>query len=69
MSRSMTVRLSEEQQADLAAVARVDGTSIADAVRTAVDEHIAARRKDRAFRERLQHIIDRDKELLERLAQ
>lgn len=69
MTKPMTVRLSEDQQADLAAVARVDGTSIADAVRTAVDEHIAARRTDLAFRQRLERIIDRDKELLERLAQ
>lgn len=65
----MTVRLSDDQQADLAAVARVDGTSIAFAVCTAVDDHISARRKDLAFRQRLEYIIDRDKELLERLAQ
>ena len=68
MTKPMTVRLTEDQQTDLAAVARVDGTSIADAVRTAIDEHIAVRRKDAAFRQRLEHIVDRDKELLERLA-
>ena len=64
----MTVRLSEEQQADLAAVARADGTSVADAVRAAIDDHIAARRKDKAFQQRLAKIIERDRELLERLA-
>ncbi len=64
----MTVRLSEQQQAELAAVARADGTSVAAAVRAAIDEHIAARRKDQGFQERLARIIDRDRELLERLS-
>jgi len=68
MTKPMTLRLTDDQQAELAAVARVDGTSIADAVRCAIDEHIAARRKDTAFRQRLENIIDRDQELLDRLA-
>jgi hypothetical protein len=68
MSKPMTVRLTEEQQAELAAVARADGTSVAEAVRTAIEDHIAARRKNKSFQERLAKIIERDRELLERLA-
>ena len=68
MSKPMTVRLTEEQQAELAAVARADGTSVAEAVRTAIEAHIAARRKNKSFQERLAKIIERDRELLERLA-
>jgi hypothetical protein len=64
----MTVRLTDEQQADLAAVARADGTSIAETIRTAIEDHIAARRKDKSFQRRLATIIERDRELLERLA-
>jgi hypothetical protein len=64
----MTLRLTEEQHEALAAVARADGTSIADAVRTAIDEHIAARRGDAAFQQRLGVIVERDRDLLERLA-
>ncbi len=64
----MTVRLSDEQRADLAAVARADGTSVADTVRAAIDEHIAARRGDSEFQKRLAAIIERDRELLDRLA-
>jgi hypothetical protein len=60
------VRLSEEQQAELAAVARADGVSVAEAIRAAIQEHIAARRRDTRFQQRLAKIIDR--ELLERLA-
>jgi predicted transcriptional regulator len=68
MSKPMTVRLTDEQQADLSAVARADGTSVAETIRTAIEDHIAARRKDKAFQQRLARIIDRDRELLERLA-
>jgi hypothetical protein len=68
MSKPMTVRLTDEQQAELAAVARADGTSVAETIRTAIEEHIAARRKDNRFQQRLAKIIERDRELLERLA-
>lgn len=68
MSKPTTVRLTDEQQEDLAAVARADGTSVAETIRAAIEDHIAARRKDKAFQQRLAKIIDRDRELLERLA-
>lgn len=68
MTKPTTIRLTEEQQAELAAVARADGTSIAEAVRTAIEEHIRARRKDKAFQQRLTRIVERDRELLDRLA-
>lgn len=68
MTKPTTVRLTDEQQEDLAAVARADGTSVAETIRTAIEDHIAARRKDKAFQQRLAKIIDRDRELLERLA-
>jgi hypothetical protein len=45
--------MSEEQDAALVAVARADGVSIAEAVRDAIDEHIASRREDRELQERL----------------
>jgi predicted DNA-binding protein len=64
----MTVRLTDEQQADLAAVARADGTSVAETIRSAIEEHITTRREDSAFQKRLAGIIERDRELLERLA-
>ena len=68
MTKPTTVRLTDEQQEALAAVARADGTSVAETIRTAIEDHIAARRKDKAFQQRLAKIIDRDRELLERLA-
>lgn len=68
MTKPTTVRLTDEQQEDLAAVARADGTSVAETIRRAIEDHIVARRKDKAFQQRLAKIIDRDRELLERLA-
>ena len=64
----MTLRLSSEQADELEAVARAEGMSVADAVRTAIAEHIERKRKDEAFRERLRAVMERDREILERLS-
>jgi hypothetical protein len=64
----MTVRLPREQARELTKVAEVDGMTVADAIRTAIDEHIEARRKDDAFMERLKRSIEENRDILERLA-
>jgi hypothetical protein len=66
--KNMTLRLSVEQADELEAVARAEGISVSDAVREAIAEHIARKRKDKAFRERLRAVVERDREILERLA-
>lgn len=66
--KPMTVRLSREQARQLEKVAEVDGTTVADAIRAAIDEHIEARRKDDAFMERLRRSIEDNRDILERLA-
>ena len=68
MPKNMTLRLSDEQAAELEAIARVENVPIAEEVRRAIGEHIASRRKDRAFRARLRASIDRNQEILKRLA-
>jgi hypothetical protein len=45
----------------------VEGISVSDAVREAINEHIDHKRKDNAFRERLRVVMERDREILERL--
>jgi len=67
-TKAMTVRLQKEQARDLAKVAEVDGMTVADAIRTAIDEHIEARRQDDAFMERLRRSIEENRDILERLA-
>lgn len=64
----MTLRLSAEQADELEAVARAEGITVSDAVRDAISEHIERKRNDTAFRERLRAVMERDREILERLA-
>jgi post-segregation antitoxin (ccd killing protein) len=66
--KNMTLRLPVEQADELEAVARAEGISVSDAVREAIAEHIERKRKDKAFRERLRTVMERDREILERLA-
>lgn len=66
--KNMTLRLSEEQAEELEAVARAEGISVSDAVRVAIAEHIDRKRNDKVFRERLRTVMERDREILERLA-
>jgi hypothetical protein len=65
----MTVRLDEDQAAALDAVARADEMHVSEAIRVAIDEHIAARRADAAFQKRIRETMARTREVLERLAQ
>jgi hypothetical protein len=64
----MTLRLSDEQAAELEAMALVEGVPIAKEIRKAIAEHIASRRNDRAFQDRLKASLRRHRELLQRLA-
>jgi predicted transcriptional regulator len=66
--KSMTLRLSDDIAAELDAVARVDGTTVADQVRSAIEDRIAARRADKGFQARRRKALEENKAALERLA-
>ena len=68
MAKSMTLRLTDDQAAELEAIARVENVPIAEEVRQALRGHIAARRKDKAFQARLKASLERNQEILTRLA-
>jgi predicted transcriptional regulator len=68
MPKAMTLRLSEEKAAELEAVARADDMSVSEAARAAIDQHIKARRSDKAFRTRIRKMMDENQHVLERLA-
>ncbi len=68
-TRAMTLRLPATQAKELETVAQVDGVSVAEAVRSAIEEHIAARRRDEEFRTRLRRSLEENRDILERLAQ
>jgi Arc/MetJ-type ribon-helix-helix transcriptional regulator len=67
-SRAMSLRLPEQMAAEIEAVARADDMAISEAVREAIDKHIAARRADKDFQARLKRRIEQDRGVLERLA-
>jgi predicted transcriptional regulator len=68
MSKNLTVRLDDDLAADTEALARAEGQSLNETVKTALREAVERRQKDPAFRRRLRQIIEADRELLERLA-
>lgn len=67
-TKALTLRLPVDQAEALEAIARVDEVSISEEIRRAITAHIEARRQDEAFRERLRTSIERNREILERLA-
>ena len=66
--KAMSLRLPEDKAAELAAIARADDMPVSEAVREAIDNHIAARRADKDFQKRLKRRLEEDREVLERLA-
>lgn len=68
MAKNLTVRLDDELAADTEALARAEGQSLNETVKTALREAVERRREDPDFKERIRRIIQEDTELLERLA-
>lgn len=68
MAKAMTVRLDDDQAEELEKVAEIDGVAVAEAVRQAIAEHVAARSSDPEFRKRLRASMKRHQSILERLA-
>lgn len=68
MTKVTTLRLAEGMAAELAAVARADGMTVSEAVREAIEKHIAERRASQEFQARLKKRLEEDREVLERLS-
>jgi predicted DNA-binding protein len=68
-TKVLSLRLPEEVATEIAAVARADGVSVSRAIREAIEQHIATRRADKTFKERLQQRLKEDREIFERLAE
>lgn len=67
--KAMTLRLPAEQADALELVAQVDGVSVSQAVRDAIESHIDSRRADDGFQQRLAASIARYRRILDRLAE
>lgn len=68
MSKQTTVRLPEDLAEDAEAVARVQGTSVNALIVEALSNEIQRVREDGEFTSRAKRLLERDRELLERLA-
>ncbi|MGZ0217599.1 MAG: YlcI/YnfO family protein [Acidimicrobiales bacterium] len=68
MTKQTTVRLPEDLADDAEAVARVQGTSVNQLIVDSLTKEIERVRSDDDFTSRAKRLIERDKELLERLA-
>ncbi|HHQ48065.1 MAG TPA: toxin-antitoxin system HicB family antitoxin [Acidobacteria bacterium] len=68
MAKQTTVRLPEELAAEAEAVARVKGTSVNALIIEALQAEIERVRQDEDFISRARQLLERDRELLERLA-
>jgi hypothetical protein len=68
-TRVTTIRQPADQAEALEFVARVEGVSTAELIRTAVDKLLADRRADPAFQARLQERMAADQHILQRLAE
>lgn len=66
-TRALTVRLPVELAEDIETIARVSGRPMAEEIRIALANHVAARRADAAFAERLRQAVERNRSALERL--
>jgi predicted DNA-binding protein len=64
-----SLRLPDYMAAELSAVARADDMPVSEAVREAIEKHIAERRADEQFQQRLKKLLEEDQEVLKRLAQ
>jgi predicted DNA-binding protein len=66
--KAMTLRLPPEQASTLEAVADVNGVTVAEEVRTAIQARIDALRADPEFQARLREHLKRNQEVLDWLA-
>ena len=69
MTRQTTVRLPEDLADNAETVARVKGTSVNALIIDALKTEIERVRQDKDFTSRAKRLLERDRELLERLAQ
>lgn len=68
-TKVMSLRLSEDLAAEMASICRVDGVTVSEGIRATIYRHIAARRSDKRFQGRLREQLEKDREVLERLAE
>jgi len=69
MSKQTTVRIPDELADRAEAVARAQGTSVNQLIVSALSQEVERVRHDKDFIDRLAKLAERDREILDRLAQ
>lgn len=64
-----SLRMPETMTIELVAIAHARNISLADALREALEEYITARRNDEGFKERLEKLLEDDREVLDGLGE
>lgn len=65
--KAMSVRLPDSMNAQLNALARVDGVHVSELVREAIEDYMARRASEKDFKERLQQRLEEDWKVLQQL--
>lgn len=69
MAKAMTIRLDDEQAEELNAIAQTEEVPVSQVIREAISALVETRRHDAEFQERLRASVERNRKILERLAQ
>ena len=67
-TKVMSLRLPLDLAAEIEALARTEEASISEVIRAAIYRHIAARRGDERFQEKLKKRLEKDLQTLEHLS-
>jgi len=68
MTKITTIRIDDELKVEVDAVARADDVPASEVVRAALYRYIAERKSDPQFQVRLRELLEKDREVIERLA-
>jgi predicted transcriptional regulator len=68
LTKITTIRFDDELKVEVDAVARADDVPASEVVRAALYRYIAERKSDPQFQARLRELLEKDREIIERLA-
>lgn len=68
LTKITTIRIDDELKVEVDAVARADDVPASEVVRAALYRYIAEHKSDPQFQARLRELLEKDREVIERLA-
>jgi predicted transcriptional regulator len=68
MTKATSIRIDDDLKAEVDAVARADDVPASEVIRAALYRYIADRKSDPQFQARLRELLEKDREVIERMA-